>query len=182
MQAMVTKKHERSLGEFCVSVQSSRRFQTVAMHDRPIEDGSASGRPLWMEFLLASFFQPGRSAIESQVLREVEAAEEPEFEKRDLRLEMRRHNSRSFVRDSLQGHEGDTRWFGASFFMTWMISVGSFGFNWYLVVNDRGERLRVQVTAGDTDDRSPVRKLCRGFPCRKFITCALLATFRSFAG
>lgn len=37
-----------------------------------------------------------------------------------------------------------------------------FGFKVPLVINDRGELLAVRITAGNVDDRSPVRALCRG--------------------
>ena len=36
------------------------------------------------------------------------------------------------------------------------------GFKVHLVINDRGELLAVRITAGNVDDRSPVRGLCRG--------------------
>ena len=37
-----------------------------------------------------------------------------------------------------------------------------FGFKVHLVINDRGELLGVRITAGNVDDRSPVRRMCRG--------------------
>lgn len=38
-----------------------------------------------------------------------------------------------------------------------------FGFKLHLVVNERGDILSFAVTAGNVDDRAPVKKLCRGF-------------------
>lgn len=48
-------------------------------------------------------------------------------------------------------------------------SMGWFlGFKLHLVINDRGEVLDVQLTSGNVDDRSPVRKLCRGLMGKLF--------------